>query len=244
MEDKFETEIDRLAALQAIDRVVREKQGQIAVLSNEVAGLEEELRRHRDECARLSAEQSALETQRAHFEARLQAEETKIKGSRMRMTRIRNERELLAMQHEINVSKEANQQLEEQLLGVMEQVENVSGQLQALQDSLSGLEEQAIAEIRARREQIEALDREMNADLSRRSLLVEGMNSSLRGKYEQIFARRGGTAVVEVKNGTCQGCHMHVPPQLFNELQKFRDIRQCPNCHRILYWRPEIEPAA
>jgi len=45
--------------------------------------------------------------------------------------------------------------------------------------------------------------------------------------------------VVEVRNGTCLGCHMNLPPQFFNELQRARDIRLCPNCHRILFWRPE-----
>jgi predicted nucleic acid-binding Zn-ribbon protein len=45
--------------------------------------------------------------------------------------------------------------------------------------------------------------------------------------------------VVTARGGICTGCRMHIPPQLFNELQKFRDhVRQCPNCHRILLWRP------
>jgi predicted nucleic acid-binding Zn-ribbon protein len=57
--------------------------------------------------------------------------------------------------------------------------------------------------------------------------------------YEQIFDRRGGNAVVAARNGICSGCRMHIPPQLYNELQKYRDIRQCPNCRRIWFWRPE-----
>jgi predicted nucleic acid-binding Zn-ribbon protein len=61
----------------------------------------------------------------------------------------------------------------------------------------------------------------------------------LRSKYEQIFERRGGMAVVEARNGICQGCRMRVPPQLYNELQKHHEIRMCPNCHRILFWRAE-----
>jgi len=68
---------------------------------------------------------------------------------------------------------------------------------------------------------------------------VNGMNATLRVKYEQIFERRGGSAVVVVRQGVCTGCHMGVPPQMYNELQKFRDIRQCPNCHRILFYRPD-----
>jgi hypothetical protein len=32
---------------------------------------------------------------------------------------------------------------------------------------------------------------------------------------------------------------MNVPPQLYIEIQKRRDVILCPNCHRILFWRPE-----
>ncbi len=59
-----------------------------------------------------------------------------------------------------------------------------------------------------------------------------------------IFARRGGLAVVEVRAGTCQGCHMNVPPQLFNQIQRNEQVILCPNCQRMLYWRPEREEGA
>lgn len=239
MADVFEGEIDRLAALQAIDREIKERQDEIAALSGEVAGFEAELNQYRDEQLQLQRERDAHETQRAELEVRLRAEEAKIKGSRMRMTRIRNERELLAMQHEINVSKEANQQTEEQLLVLMEHIENMDRRLGEIHESLGGLEGEAAQVIASRQARVREIDQDLATRLAQRETLVVGMNASLRSKYEQLFARRGGSAVVEVRNGTCLGCHMHVPPQLFNELQKFRDVRQCPNCRRILYWRPE-----
>ena len=60
-----------------------------------------------------------------------------------------------------------------------------------------------------------------------------------------IFSRRAGVAVALAKVGTCQGCRMRLPPQLYNEIQKHLQIHFCPNCQRILYYeanarRPEI----
>jgi hypothetical protein len=43
-------------------------------------------------------------------------------------------------------------------------------------------------------------------------------------------------AVVSVRNGTCQGCNMNIPPQLYNVLQRGQTIETCPSCHRIIYW--------
>jgi len=51
-----------------------------------------------------------------------------------------------------------------------------------------------------------------------------------------IKARRNGIAIVAVSRGICSGCHMNIPPQLYNELQRSEQILCCPNCNRILYW--------
>ena len=106
-------------------------------------------------------------------------------------------------------------------------------------ERLKGLDAQMAEQVTARREKAQGLERELEAERGRRDALIDGMNATLRVKYEQIFERRGGSAVVVVRQGVCTGCHMNVPPQMYNELQKFRDIRQCPNCHRILFYRPE-----
>jgi uncharacterized protein len=39
-----------------------------------------------------------------------------------------------------------------------------------------------------------------------------------------------------VTSGTCGGCHMTIPPQLYNILIRGNSIESCPNCHRIIYW--------
>jgi len=42
--------------------------------------------------------------------------------------------------------------------------------------------------------------------------------------------------VVNVRHETCQGCFVHIPPQMFIEVQKNNEIIRCPNCNRILYF--------
>ena len=244
MEETFETELDRLAALQTIDREIKEREDHATILRGEADGIDAELRGRQEAVAQLGAQHVELEKQRNDLEERIKVEEQKVKGSRMRMTRIRNEREMLAMQHEINMAQEATEQLEEQLLAVMETIDEVGAKLAAARTALDEGEEQSAGAAGSRRaalDEIERIEREVAAQRERRDVLVQGMEETLRATYEQILSRRGGMAVVEVRNGTCQGCHMHVPPQLFNEIQKFREVRQCPNCRRILFWRPEVE---
>jgi predicted nucleic acid-binding Zn-ribbon protein len=59
-------------------------------------------------------------------------------------------------------------------------------------------------------------------------------------RYSTIRMRRG-LAVVSVKNGTCQGCNMNIPPQLYNTLQRGNSLELCPNCNRIIYWARLLE---
>jgi len=85
---------------------------------------------------------------------------------------------------------------------------------------------------------------EIERERARRSELVQTVDSDLRRKYELIFSRRGGVAVVEIRGGICQGCRMRVPPQLFNEIQRNQHVILCPSCQRILFWRSEGEEAS
>jgi predicted nucleic acid-binding Zn-ribbon protein len=239
VEDKSGTQIDRLAALQEMDRRLKEKRERAQGLTSEIDEVVARIAALQAELVALGAQRATLELQRADLDVRLDAEGTRIKDSRMRMNRVRNDRELLALKREVDLAKEANKQLEEQMIAVMEQLEAIGARVTEVEQALAGVQADSTQEIDARREQIAALRGELEVLDVERARAAEGLSNSLRARYEQLFERRGGTAVVEVRNGTCLGCHMHVPPQLFNELKKFRDVRTCPNCHRILYWRPE-----
>ena len=46
-----------------------------------------------------------------------------------------------------------------------------------------------------------------------------------------------GVGVISVWKAVCNGCHMNIPPQLYNELQKTKELLSCPNCNRIMYFQ-------
>lgn len=239
--EEFEAVIDRLAALQAFDQKLKERIDQVEALTSEADRQESELRSQREEVARLSEQCAALEKQRAEMDAKLEIDGGKVRDNRMRLNRVRNDRELMALQREIDLGREAAQVLEEELIGVMENHERISAQLAEAQAALSELEERVVGEIESRRGEAATLSEGLDEERAARERLAEGIEGSLRRKYEQIFDRRGGTAVVEARGGICLGCHINLPPQMFNELQRYREVRQCPSCHRIVYWRANPE---
>ena len=174
--------------------------------------------------ATLTAERDSLELRRVEMDRQLELSGVKIRDNRMRMNRIRNCTELLALQREIDLSKEANAQIEEELLRVMETLETLAAQLAAAQEAL-----QAARSAGGGRGGRRAAPRPRPC--VRRSRPSAARATSWRPAWirrcaastSMIFDRRGGNAVVAAADGICTGCRMRIPPQFYNELLKFRD---------------------
>ncbi len=240
----FEAEIDRLAALQDFDSKLKERVDRVGELSAAADEFEAKVIKRRVAVAQLTAQRHALEKQRSEMDARLEVDGGRMRDNRMRMSRVKTDRELMALQREIDLGREAKQQLEEELLTVMESLERIGTQLAEEELVLVGLESEVQARIEVPRAEASALSEGLDAAKAQREQLALGIELSLRGKYEQIFGRRGGTAVVEARQGICTGCRMSLPPQLFNELQRYKQVRQCPSCHRIIFYRQPLEQSA
>lgn len=134
------------------------------------------------------------------------------------------------------------------------QIKQVKGQLRGKRGALhrsraSQQEETVQPEIALLEANKAALEEELRMAQEERLALVRRINASLLQEYERIFSHRGGVAIVELANGTCQGCHMHLPPQMCMELQRNPRLTFCPHCHRILFVPvetsfPVVEPCS
>ena len=238
------TQIEVLANLQLVDQSLRTKSLAVAEGEGRVAALEEAVRGQTAAANAAREEGAGLAARQRDLESRLTAAETKMKDRRMRITRIRNDKELGLAKREVELLKEETSTLETELVAVMEQAEAAAAKLQGLETELARLTGERDAEANELREKIERLSGEMERERATRTELIETVDGDLRRKYEMIFSRRGGLAVVEVRGGICLGCRMRVPPQLFNEIQRNEHVILCPSCQRMLFWRADAEEAS
>ena len=233
-------QIEILASLQNVDREIREKSGVKVVLLAEIQKKEEEIRTKCADIALFRAEWSEKDKQRQEKEQLLQEESKKATEKRMRMNRIKNIKELQALQREIDQIKLGNSQLEEEVIKLLEEAESYASALRAKEEELKQLE----AAWREKQGEIEAqvvgIERAVAEASALRQAIATRLNRELIERYELIFSRRGGMAVVTVSDGICQGCYMNIPPQLWNEIIKSEKLILCPSCHRILYSKPTV----
>jgi predicted nucleic acid-binding Zn-ribbon protein len=148
---------------------------------------------------------------------------------------VKTNKEYKAMLTETDELKKGKIGKEDLLLEFLEKLEEGTLKEKSLKKNV----EDKIAEGKLKKDQLEKEGQESEKALlelnQKRKELISQVDSALLKQYEFLKDRLRGVAVAEVKNATCLGCHMHIPPQLFNELHRRDQIIQCPSCLRILH---------
>jgi predicted nucleic acid-binding Zn-ribbon protein len=238
------SQIELLVQLQEVDQVLRANTQAVESSEGRLAEIDEAHRIKSAATEEARAAAAALGTRQRDLEGRLAADEEKMKDRRMRVTRIRNDKELGLARREVDLLKEEITTLEAELQQVYEQVEAATTTLAGLEGELKALADARDAEAAALKETVERLGADIERDRGRRQQILGTVDEALRSRYEMILSRRGGLAVVAVRDGTCQGCRMRVPPQLYNQIQRNEQVFLCPSCQRMLHWRPQQSEAS
>jgi predicted nucleic acid-binding Zn-ribbon protein len=237
-------EINRLMDLQVIDRQLQELEQSLTSIAGRVDQLREQNQNNQAELDRLTEQDKEITTARKKAERELAEGEVRIRNKRMRLTLVRNDKELQALTHEIESLKESNQRLEGELLVAMEGADARTARIKELNEAIAkGRVDLAAAEKEIAAE-VEELKGNIGKHRKAREKIAENIDANLLSRYQMIFNRRAGVAVALARAGTCQGCRMRLPPQLYNEIQKHLQIYFCPNCQRILYYEEQADKPA
>lgn len=177
-----------------------------------------------------------LEKERVKMEGELEMENERIKRSQLKLLEIKTNKEYLALLQEIEGGKERNSQREEDIIRLLETID----QLKADYASTVARAQKERVEIENEQAKIKEQMVKVEQDIVRWHQSREGILGELAPehveRYNTLKKKRNGIAIVLVKNEGCQGCYVNIPPQMYNEVQKYKEIIVCPNCNRILYW--------
>lgn len=235
----MQKKLKMLDELQEIDLRIDGCKGEREKLDGEVSGLEERLLETRNAVSVKKEELAALDEEKAGIEDGIAAERENIARSEANQKEIKTQKEYQAVSKEIATAKKLIAELEEQLLQKSVQMDELRTEISGLEESLSSLEQSADAqkgEIRAR---IGRLEEDIARITASRDEIIKHLPSSMMRRYGMLREQRRGIAVVEARDGSCLGCNMQLPPQLYNTLFRLDDIITCPHCQRILVLRRE-----
>lgn len=228
-----------LKALQALDCERRELLQQRQQMEEEQARLQAELDRVQAMADSLAGTIAARQAERQELLGKLEHERGLAVRAESRLPQIKTQREYLAVLKEVDTAKKQIKELGDQVAAKDRDLEALNADKAEKDGEVAVLSEQTAA----RRAEIDEGVATLEAGLADHGRQRDGLTGqlpvALRKRYDMLLERRNGQAVVGARNGACLGCHMHLPPQLFNRLYVAKEVQNCPHCNRLLYLSEE-----
>jgi predicted nucleic acid-binding Zn-ribbon protein len=230
-----QNQLQVLRELQELDQERRTLAQQRQGLAAETGQLREAVERIQEMVDSLAATIGDRQEERKELTGRLEHERGLSARAEGRLPQIKTQREYLAVLKEVDLAKKQVKEITDQIAGKDRELEALLADKGEKDTELATLLEQTSA----RQQEIDAalagIDSSLAEQDRQRETLTTQLPLALRKRYDMLIERRNGVAVVEARAGACLGCHMHLPPQLFNRLFVAKEMQSCPHCSRLLY---------
>jgi predicted nucleic acid-binding Zn-ribbon protein len=228
------TEEAELYRLQCLDTERDKKSRRLAEIEA-VLGESEELKQARRGVEQAQARIQKREVRQRDQELEIQGLSDKISREEQRLYSgaIKNPKELQDLQAEVASLNRRRQQLEEALLETMIELEEAVGSQVQAQERLETVQASWTTDQADLMKERETLQGRLAEIEQAREATLPGIDVGDLAVYQALRPRKGGVAVVQLKEGTCGGCGVAIPPSLVWQLREGH-LTSCGNCERIL----------
>lgn len=237
--------IAALVDLQAIDDEISEYKHQRDELAGNLERLQQILGRMAEELE--EKRERLAEATRFHEEKRgdLDSDNDRMNGAKKKLGTVTRTKEYAAMQRELDNLRKKFGDDEAELKRLAEAIIEYKVAIATEEQKLAGLREEFEREQAANADRLARLDATI-AEIAKKKTSVQArlQPKALLGRYQRLLDRREGKAVVPVVAGSCQGCRMMLPPQLYIVIQRGERLEACPSCQRFLFYSAELAAQA
>ena len=163
--------------------------------------------------------------------------------TKTRLLEVKNNKEYQAMLKEIEIAESSRGDIETEIISILEALDKLSVLVKKDEETLKHSKNKYEQEKKIIEDDLNTIDTDVVDWEKKRINLQKNVSDDLLARYEKIRNRNKGVGVISVWKAVCNGCHMNIPPQLYNELQKSNELLSCPNCSRIIYFQDMEKPA-
>jgi len=228
------TELQRHdARIQELEQMVKSFPAKLEAMNADVKRVETMLERERSSL-------TETESWRSRQEEEMKSEETRAIQAKQRSAAVKNAKEYMANERELQNTRKQTAEREEEVLKLVGAVETAKKSITQHEADFVAMREHVASEEKSARDKMDELQKQIAEERKQREVAAARVRPDVLKKYSTIRMRRG-LAMAPVKNGTCQGCNMNIPPQVFNQLQRGDTIELCGTCNRIIYWDKLLE---
>jgi len=233
--------IEALLQLQENELETASLRSSLADVPRRLSLLETQLEELKTRMAQSESRMSDLQKSYRQYESETQSIQAKVEKSNEKLRTVKTNKEYQAGLQEIEDLNRLQSGVEDKMLECLEAIDEAEAAVASDRDSA----ETFAGQMEAEKVQVDRESADMKQKLEQlqrmREQIVGGIDSDLLKKYEQTKPYTGTTVVAAVKASICQGCNMNIPPQMYNELQRFDRLLVCPHCERIIYPHGRLE---
>lgn len=236
MDDQFAA----LEALQSLDLKVLHYHNELTEIPKNLEAMRNDVAHVGELLEKEKARLTEAEQWRDGREKEIALHNDFLNKAKSKLMSARNEKENKAAQREIESIRKTIQEHEEETIKIMEAIEQYRSAIEAHTSEFGELETHLKESEDEGKSRMDKAAKAIQEQEARRHELASRVSTKILRLYERIY-KKLGRAVVEAKDGTCQGCHMDLSPQMYIELQRGDVLHQCPSCRRLLVYKPPVE---
>ena len=236
MTNFIKKQIAILVSLQDLDNQTQRLQASLNEVAGQLEGLDRQLEASEQA---FRAKEQGLENLRKTYrdsDRDVQSLRAKISRSQEKTGSVKTNKEYQSLLKEIDDLKVKASQIEDDMLEILEKIEveeercsEQKKELAALKKDVEEQKHNIEAESDSKKKRLEGL-------LEQRKTIVNDIAPDMLLRFEKVRDKVGLLTIAAVRDYVCKGCHLNIPPQFFNELQRCETLLQCPNCQRIIYF--------
>jgi len=232
-----------LISLQECDSQLVKLSSKKIKLPEKICKMEEDFQIYKENVEQNKRKYDELKAQRAECESTVKKLSEGMIKTKERLLEVKNNKEYQAMLKEIETSEKTRGDIESRIIALMEEMDKLSVLVKKDEETLKQAENNHEKEKKIIEDDLSAVDADTLTWTEKRSVLQKSIPADLLAQYERVKKRNNGVGVIAVWKAVCNGCHMNIPPQLYNELQRSNDLLSCPNCNRIMYFQNQEKSA-
>ena len=228
--------IEAIIKISKEDRTLRTSSNQLKAIPEKKKKIRIPLRKAAVLVDKLKEEEEQIHGQIRERETLVSVENEKIKKSDEKMLLVKNQKEYVASQKEIDLAKKTIKKMEDQILELEEKKESIANELSSAvtvfekeKESATTAEKEVLEEEQILKDKIEAYSK-LKAEL------MPKIDPELISTYESLTKRNIIPAAVEISRNNCMGCAISIPIQMFNNIMR-DTVGKCPHCGRILFYK-------
>lgn len=237
MERNVLDELERLVDLQRLDSEIAELEAAAAAIPGQIRAMEEQLLHTKAALDEATAETEKLQKLRRQKERDLEEANREFKKRQSRLYEIKTNQEYSAVLKEIDGLKQKVSTLEEEILVLLDQIDAAVKDRAKEEEGFRFKEAEYLRDKQQRGGELREIQGRLAKLQGARKGRSKGVEASLLQQYLRLLKIRAGLAVAPASGGSCEGCHVALTPQLYNEVRRNEEILTCERCGRILYWK-------